>query len=281
MFFIVAVCTLTIYTSCNQNSNTASNSTKALTNSVWHAPDTALWAKDSNAKLIRLGRMLVANTAYYLGSNGSIAHLSNGMNCQNCHQEAGTKAFGNNFGAVAANYPSFRPRSGKVENIYQRINECMQRSLNGKPIDTTSEPIKAIAAYINWVGKDVPKGAMPHGAGAGQLNYIDRAADTTKGASIYIQKCQLCHGASGSGLANANGIGYQYPALWGEHSYNTGASMNRIGKLATYVKNNMPFGVSYQTPQLTDEEAWDIAAYIDSQKRPMFDAKKRLARYYQ
>ena len=33
----------------------------------------------------------------------------------------------------------------------------------------------------------------------------------------------------------------------------------------------MPFGSTYQNPQLSDEEAWDIAAYISSQPRPAKD----------
>ena len=31
----------------------------------------------------------------------------------------------------------------------------------------------------------------------------------------------------------------------------------------------MPFGVSYKNPTLTDEEAWDIAAFINSQPHPV------------
>ena len=31
----------------------------------------------------------------------------------------------------------------------------------------------------------------------------------------------------------------------------------------------MPLGVTHQKPQLTDEEAWDVAAFISSQPRPV------------
>ena len=30
----------------------------------------------------------------------------------------------------------------------------------------------------------------------------------------------------------------------------------------------MPFGATYQNPQLTDAEAWDLAAFVNSQPRP-------------
>jgi thiosulfate dehydrogenase len=33
------------------------------------------------------------------------------------------------------------------------------------------------------------------------------------------------------------------------------------------VKNNMPFGTSQSTQQLSNEEAWDVAAFINSQPR--------------
>jgi thiosulfate dehydrogenase len=36
----------------------------------------------------------------------------------------------------------------------------------------------------------------------------------------------------------------------------------------------MPQGASYENPQLTDEEAWDIAAYVESLERPSKDLSK-------
>ena len=60
----------------------------------------------------------------------------------------------------------------------------------------------------------------------------------------------------------------RYPPLWGSQSYNQGAGLFRMSRLAGYVKANMPFGASYQNPQLTDDEAWDLAAFINLQPRP-------------
>jgi thiosulfate dehydrogenase len=37
---------------------------------------------------------------------------------------------------------------------------------------------------------------------------------------------------------------------------------------------NMPQGVSYVSPQLTDEEAWDVAAFINTQSRPDMNIQK-------
>ena len=108
---------------------------------------------NQNGPLIRYGYELIAHTAKYLGPKGTVQHSTNGMNCQNCHLEAGTKPWGLNYGAVYATYPKFRERSGSIETIYKRINDCMERSLNGKALDTNSKEIKAIYAYIKWLGE--------------------------------------------------------------------------------------------------------------------------------
>jgi thiosulfate dehydrogenase len=44
--------------------------------------------------------------------------------------------------------------------------------------------------------------------------------------------------------------------------------------MAGYVKDNMPFGVSHGNAQLTDEQAWDVAAFINSQPHPYKNLSK-------
>jgi len=241
---------------------------------MWVAPDTSGIAGEANEKDIRYGYNLVSNTAFYLGPKGKVARISNGMNCQNCHLNAGSKPFGNNYSAVASTYPKFRERSGKVESVSKRVNDCFERSLNGQALDTVSKEMRAIIAYINWLGKKVPKGVKPAGAGITDLAFMSRAADPANGKILYMQKCKSCHTATGAGVLNANGITYQYPPLWGEHSYNIGAGLYRLSRFAGYIKSNMPFGASYDKPQLTDEEAWDIAAFVNSQERPALNVNK-------
>lgn len=240
----------------------------------WHAPDTSRIENSDEGLLIRYGRDLIANTSYYLGPKGKVAAISNGMNCQNCHLEAGTKLWGNNYSAVQSTYPRFRERSGTVENIYKRVNDCIERSLNGKPLDTTSKEMRAIASYIKWLGNDVPKNVKPVGVGITTLAFLDREANPANGKEVYVQKCQRCHGVNGEGRLNTDGNGYAYPPLWGKHSYNTGAGLYRITRFAGYVKDNMPFGSSHMDQQLTDEEAWDVAAFVNSQPRPQKDFPK-------
>ncbi|MFL5771708.1 MAG: c-type cytochrome, partial [Flavisolibacter sp.] len=235
----------------------------------WEAPDIEQLPFTREGTLIRYGKNLVANTSVYLGPKGTVARITNGMNCQNCHLEAGTKNWGNNYSAVFSTYPKFRERSGTIENIYKRVNDCIERSLNGKQgIDTTSQEMQAIAAYINWLGHAVPKNLKPTGSGIKDLPFPDRATDPAKGKIIYTQICQRCHGINGEGLLNADSTRYMYPPLWGKNSYTTAAGLFRISRFAGFVRYNMPYDKTSNASPLTDEEAWDVAAFVNSQPRP-------------
>jgi thiosulfate dehydrogenase len=241
---------------------------------AWVAPDTSTIPDTEEGDLIRYGRKLITNTSEYLGPKGSVANISNGMNCQNCHLNAGTKSFGNHFALVASGYPRFRPRSGRVETIEFRVNDCMERSLNGQTLDSLSREMRAYVAFFKWIGKDVKAGDNVEDTAVEPLPFLDRPADPEKGKAIYVAKCKVCHGSKGQGLLRPDSTGFTYPPLWGEGSYNIGAGMHRLTRLAGFIKNNMPFGSTAENPQLSNEEAWDIAAYISSQPRPTKDVSR-------
>lgn len=248
--------------------------TKAYENATtfWTAASLDSTGVDSNIKKqIMYGKDLIAHTAKYLGPKGSVMQITNGMNCQNCHLEAGTKAWGNNYGAVFATYPKYRARSGKEEDIFKRINDCLERSLNGKALAIESKEMQAMKSYIEYIGKNVKKGEKPKGSGIFDLDFLARAADPAKGKELFITKCQSCHQANGEGVLAADQIEYTYPPLWGPHSYNQGAGLYRLSRFAGYIKYNMPQGATFISPQLTDEESWDIAAFVNSQARPSKD----------
>ena len=240
---------------------------------LWIAPDSNSIPSNDSGALIRYGKKLIRSTARYYGPQGSVSRNANGMNCQNCHLDAGTKAWAGNFGAVAAIYPRFSDRRGAAETINQRISDCFERSMNGKAPDSNSREMHAMNAYILWVGKDVKKGKKPSGTGLEQLAYIERAAFPIRGKMIYMQKCQRCHGTNGDGQLDSSS-GYLYPPLWGEHSYNTAAGLYRLSKFAGFIKDNMPFGSSFINEQLNTEEAWDLAAFVNSQPRPVKKFRK-------
>lgn len=282
-FFVPAVAVPLIITfGCtdNNNNNTGLNKgssgdlnvkkTVALDESdSWVAPDISTVPRNDSGKLIHYGRELVATTGKYFGPHGTVSKFSNGMNCQNCHLNAGTKLYANSFSAVFSIYPKFRPRSGTIEHLEKRINDCMERSMNGRMLDSLSMEMRAIKAYINWVGKDVKKGVSPEGASIVKLPYLERAADPKKGQAVFQKYCTTCHGNDGQGKFNPDNITYLYPPLWGPHSYNTAAGMYSLSKFAGFVKSNMPYlASSYNKPTLTDEQAWDVAAFVNSKSRP-------------
>lgn len=241
---------------------------------IWQAPEWSSVESEPNAEDIKYGRELIANTSEFLGPNGKVKKISNGMNCQNCHLNAGTAPLGNNYSAVFSTYPKVRGRSGQMEDITKRINDCFERSLNGDPLLPSSKEMKSMVAYIEWLGREVPKGETPKGAGLYEVPFLDRAADPIKGKVAYENLCQSCHLEDGQGMMRPDKLGYTYPPLWGENSYNHGAGLYRMSRFAGYVKANMPLGATFERPILTDEEAWDVAAYVNSLPRPQKDLSK-------
>ncbi|NOT77130.1 MAG: c-type cytochrome [Cyclobacteriaceae bacterium] len=236
---------------------------------LWEAPDIKTLSKDKEDERILYGRELISHTSDYLGPNGSVMKISNGMNCQNCHLEAGTKPFGNNFGSVASTYPKFRARSGGFESIEKRVNDCLERSLNGNAtLDSLSKEMVGIVSYIKWLGKDVSKESKAAGSGFVEMVWLNRPADPAAGKKLYMMKCQICHGNSGEGQRISANSRFIYPPLWGENSFTTAAGLFRISNFSKYIVANMPNGATYDSPLLKEEEAWDIAAFVLTMPRP-------------
>ncbi|MFN4808676.1 MAG: c-type cytochrome, partial [Bacteroidota bacterium] len=150
IILIVSGLLLLLFSEIIEATNSPEQKIPELKQDAWVAPslylDRSLEGKER--ELVIYGEELIANTSKYLGPKGSVAAVTNGMNCQNCHLNAGRKSWGNNYGAVAANYPKFRDRSGSIETVYKRVNDCMERSLNGKTLDSNSREMQAMMAYI-------------------------------------------------------------------------------------------------------------------------------------
>jgi thiosulfate dehydrogenase len=234
----------------------------------WQPADVFAISNLKKSEQVLYGRDLIVNTAYYLGPKGRIAQQTNGLNCQNCHLNAGTKPFGNNYGSVASTYPKVRARSGKMESIEKRINDCFERSLNGKGLSENSKEMRAMVSYMKFLGENVKKEEKAAGSGLKELPFLTRAADPSKGKAVYDLRCASCHQTNGQGIIDGIGQSYIYPPLWGAHSFNDAAGLSRLSNMAKYVKYNMPLGVNHDAPELSDEEAWDVAAYIESKPRP-------------
>lgn len=198
--------------------------------------------------------------------------VGNGLTCRNCHLgngvEVGTEANAGPFIGVVAGFPQYRSRDGAVITLEQRINSCFERSLNGKPLPLDHPAMIDMLAYMTWLSQGVPMGTLPEGHGMPQRK-LERAPDPGQGETVYQAKCLACHGVDGAGLANPAG-GYLFPPLWGPQSFNIAAGMARQFTAAGFIKHNMPLG---QGNSLSDDEAWDVAAYVIHQDRPDFPAK--------
>jgi thiosulfate dehydrogenase len=236
---------------------------------VFIVPDTSKIPHDKFGDLVRYGRQLMVQTAYYIGPNGIAGkYLGNKMNCSNCHQDAGTKPFSFNLMMSHANYPQYRAREGKVLTLAERVNNCVMRPHNGKPLPLDSKEMVAILSYLRWINSQVPEGAKKiKGEKNLDVEFPERAADPEKGRFVFVAHCQRCHGVNGEGLIGAGQATYTYPLLWGDSAYQPGSSMHRVIKQAQWLKANMPYdSAKWNKPVLTDEEALDVAAFVNNDK---------------
>ncbi|QYJ85757.1 c-type cytochrome [Shewanella mesophila] len=247
---------------------------------------------------VRLGYQLFVNTQQLRGQ-----YVGNELNCSNCHMDAGRKANASPLWAAYLAYPAYRKKNDKVNSYQERIQGCFTYSMNGKAPESGSKELVALSAYSYWlvmsglmdkykVTGDVPelsdaelvKGGkrddfiLP-GAIASAMTIDERAKlagrgfpaipkpelaySPERGAEVYTAHCQACHGDNGQGLAIA-GV-YSLPPLWGPDSFNWGAGMHRVNTAANFIYENMPFGKSIQ---LTNQQAWDVAAFVVSHERP-------------
>lgn len=225
-------------------------------------------------KEIKLGYNLFLNTPKYIGpDNGDpdMIYSGNRLSCNNCHLFAGTKPYAGPLIGIIQRFPQFRGRENKIGTIEERINGCMERSMNGRKLPSDSKEMKALISYLDWLGRYAPDDGVIEGKGFLKLNIPNRPVDLKNGKNVFEFRCTVCHGADGQGVKDPNSYTYQYPPLWGDDSFNNGAGMTRVITAAQFIKGNMPFGTTYNFPVLTDEEAYDVAGYISQQQRPIKD----------
>lgn len=240
----------------------------------WVVPDVDKLPDDDWGRTVRYGRDLITKTATLIGpevSDPAHRFAGNNLTCQSCHLEAGTKKFGLPFVGVYADFPNYRARSGAVGTLEDRIQGCMVRSMNGKRLPPDGREITAMVAYMKFLSSSRPVGAPTPGRGVGRMPELTRAANPIHGQAIYAQTCAVCHGDHGQGRREGvvgDAKGYAIPPLWGQDSFNDGAGMTRLIGAANFVHNNMPNGTTWQAPAVSTSDAWDVAAYINSQPRP-------------
>lgn len=225
--------------------------------------------------LVEYGRELSVRTFAHIGpevQNPAMRFAGNNMACTSCHQADATKPYAMPWTGVSAVFPQYRGREDDISTVEERVNGCMERSMAGKALPLESREMKAFVTYIAFLSKNVPMGAKIEGAGMVQSKMPNRRADPQAGAKVYAQHCAHCHGENGQGMREGqvgDAKGYTFPPLWGADSFNNGAGMNRLIMATRFIKHNMPLGASADATILSDDEAYDVAAYILDKPRPV------------
>jgi thiosulfate dehydrogenase len=241
---------------------------------IWTVPQIGALPEDAHGRTVRRGRDLITATYAHIGPDvpdPAKRFAGNNLACGNCHLSAGTTKFGLPLFGLYGEFPQYSARAGAEISIEDRVNSCMTRSMNGRAMPVDAAEMQAIVAYIRFLSTGVPPGERVPGLGAGRMPELDRAADPQRGRAVYVRACLTCHNTDGSGIRRSlptADLGYMVPPLWGPDSFNDGAGMNRLITAANFIHFNMPHGADYLNPQLTDEEAWDVAAFVVSQPRP-------------
>lgn len=241
----------------------------------WQAPDIGKLPDDKYGQIVRQGKALMEQTYKHLGpevKDASKRYSGNNLACVACHIDAGGRKFGNPWVGTFVSFPQYRGREDAVSTTEERINGCMERSMNGRKLPLDSEEMKAMVSYLQFLSTGIPVGAKLEGSGTLKLKALARAADPVAGKQVYATTCVACHGDNGQGVRRGkvgDANGYQFPPVWGSDSYNTGAGMARVTLAAGFIKGNMPSGINHTNAVLTDEQSFDVAAYINSQPRPV------------
>lgn len=213
-------------------------------------------------EMVRYGYELITNTRAHLKP-----YVTANMDCAACHVNAGMKARGGSFVGIAAQFPQWNTRAKRVISLQDRLAECFLYSMNGHPPAYNSREMEAMVTYITYLSRGAKLGSKPDPAVRIAHFNAPATPDPKHGAQLYAQKCSMCHGASGAGSA-------AYPPLWGPTSFNNGAGMHRLWTMAGFVRYNMPLTAP---GSLSDQEAYDVSAYVLSHARAKFDKSKSVA----
>ncbi len=209
-------------------------------------------------KMVRFGAEVFRNTQANAGE-----FVGNALQCENCHLDNGRKADSAPLWAAFVAYPAYRGKNKHVNTFAERLQGCFRYSMNGTPPPLGDKVLVGLQSYAYFLAKGAPVGADMPGRGYPDLPKPE-SLDRAHGQEVYAQKCALCHGENGEGQKTADGTTV-FPPLWGPDSFNWGAGMGSISNAAKFVKANMPLS---QGGTLTDKEAWDVAAFVDSHDRP-------------
>ena len=223
-------------------------------------PPEAEIPNDVFGQTIRRGIAIFTDTR-----NEAKPYAGDGLACASCHLDRGRRPGAAPMWAAWVRYPRFRAKNDAVNTMTMRIQGCFRFSMNGTPPPDDSEIVTALQTYFFWLARGAPTGATLAGAGFPRLADPAEPPSIARGEAVFAGKCAACHGSDGEGRHVAGGVGYQFPPLWGANSYNWGAGMTSVATAAAFIRANMPYGLR---DALTEQEAWDVAMFVDSHERP-------------
>jgi len=209
-------------------------------------------------ELVRLGQNIFEDTPKY-----AARYAGNTLSCRNCHLDRGRDPNSSPMWAAYVHYPEYRSKDGLVNTIQMRVQGCFRYSQNGTVPDADSRELTALVTYFYWMASGLPVGVKPKAAGYPKLEAPKEIPSPERGAKVYAASCALCHGENGHG--RRAGDQQVFPPLWGPQSFNWGAGMHQVDRAAGFIKTSMPYGAG---GTLTDQQAWDVAAYVNSRPRP-------------
>ena len=249
---VVTALPLILVTACKRETPSV-----ARVDSAWMRLNVDSLPQDSLAISIRRGRAILAAT-----HDSMPEYAPSALKCTSCHLDNARK-----LGAVPlygsyARYPQYLERAGGVVSIEDRVNFCFTRSLAGYRVPDNSSEMRDIVAYLAFLSRGIAGGSDPAGTRIPAM--AAGKGDSTRGVEVFTSNCARCHGADAKGSPLA-------PPLWGEKSFSIGASMAREERAAAFIKHNMPLD---RPGSLTDQQSWDVAAYITSLPRTDLPGKE-------
>ena len=162
-------------------------------------------------------------------------------------------------------------RAGDVDRrTDQRLHDAeheRQAVARGRPRDGRHRRVSALHR------PEAPQGVRVAGMGLPPLRKPARAPDRAGRGGVRAATAPVPQGPGSGRAADAPpGVGYEIPPLWGDDSFNSAAGMSRLETAAAFIRANMPIGTDYREPILTEQQAWDVAAFVTSQPRPALRA---------
>lgn len=232
-----------------------------------HAPDAHGLFRPSDepipdtefGKVVRFGRDVFENPGKY-----AARYVGNDLRCSSCHLDAGRRAGSAPMWAAYVSYPAWRAKNGHVNTYAERLQGCFRYSLNGSAPPLGDPVLVALETYSYWMARGAPVDPEIAGRGYPKPGKPPQSPDRTRGGQVYARSCVFCHAADGGGQRDNHG-NPAFPALWGANSYNWGAGMVNVSNAAAFIKSNMPLS---QGDTLSDQDAWDVALFVDSHERP-------------